>query len=77
VVYADKLAPPGLGATAQGLFTGVFFDVVAATGAFLGGILYEKVGLSWMYGWAGLSILSVLLFVGRIPADCGRISHGG
>jgi MFS family permease len=77
VAYADKLAPPGLGATAQGLFTGVFFGVAAATGAFLGGILYEKVGLAWMYGWAGLGILSGLLFIGRIPADYGRISRGG
>ena len=66
VAYANKLAPAGLGATAQGLFAGVSMGVATAAGAFIGGILYENVGLSLMYGWAGIGILVALLCLMRI-----------
>jgi len=77
VAYAHKLAPAGLGATAQGLFAGVSMGVATATGAFIGGILYENVGLSLMYGWAGIGILVALLGLMRILPDQEeeKISH--
>jgi PPP family 3-phenylpropionic acid transporter len=63
VAYADKIAPPGLGATAQGLFTGIFMGLAAAIGAFVGGVLYESIGLLWMFGLAGLGLLTVLFII--------------
>ncbi|MCL4303329.1 MAG: MFS transporter [Anaerolineae bacterium] len=77
VAYADRIAPPGLGTTAQGLFTGVFMGLAAAVGAFIGGVLYENIGLSWMFGSAGLSLLAVLFIIGmlsqsRFPTELGN-----
>ncbi len=39
VSYANKVAPAGLGATAQGLFSGVSMGLGGAAGALLGGLL--------------------------------------
>jgi PPP family 3-phenylpropionic acid transporter len=49
VSYADEIAPPGLGATAQGILSGVFMGIATATGAFLGGGLYQDFGGAIMY----------------------------
>jgi PPP family 3-phenylpropionic acid transporter len=66
VAYADKIAPPGLGATAQGLFTGVFMGLAAAVGAFIGGVLYESIELPLMFGSAGLSLLVIFFIIGML-----------
>ena len=64
VSYAGRLAPPGLGATAQGLFTGVNFGLAGGTGALVGGYLYEHWGSAAMYRWAGIAVLAgLLLFI--------------
>jgi MFS family permease len=76
VAYADKVAPPGLGTTAQGLFTGVFMGLAAAVGAFVGGVLYENIGLSWMFGSAGLGLLAVLFFIGMLSQSRFQIELG-
>ncbi|GAB4433142.1 MAG: MFS transporter [Anaerolineae bacterium] len=71
VTHADRLAPVGMGATAQGIFTGVTMGLGAAFGAFVGGLLYQNLGLVAMYQWAGLSVLAALiLFIvaGRLAA---------
>ena len=62
VSYASGLAPEGLGATAQGLFTGVNFGLGGAAGALIGGVLYEQLGPLGMYRWAGIWVLLGLLF---------------
>jgi PPP family 3-phenylpropionic acid transporter len=54
VAYADRIAPIGLEATAQGLFSGVMLGIGSAAGAFLGGLLYEHVGLVMLFRLAAL-----------------------
>jgi PPP family 3-phenylpropionic acid transporter len=66
VAYANKIAPPGMGATAQGIFSGVSMGLAAAVGAFIGGWLYESVGPFLMYRWAALGIAAALLLVGLV-----------
>ena len=56
VSYAYELAPPGLGATAQGLFTGVTMGLGTATGALVGGLLYDLVGPEAMFMWVALVV---------------------
>ncbi len=64
VAYTDDVAPPGMGATAQGLFSGIMIGLGAAFGAMIGGLLYEEVGSVLMFQWTGLGILpALLLFV--------------
>ena len=63
VAYADRIAPPSLEATAQGLFSGVMLGIGAAAGAFLGGVLYEHVGLVVLFRLASLLSLVGVGFV--------------
>lgn len=60
VKYAADNAPPGLGATAQGLLGAVMWGVGASVGGLLGGILMEWVGAAAMYGILGLLMLTGL-----------------
>jgi PPP family 3-phenylpropionic acid transporter len=57
VSYADQIAPPGLEATAQGLFAGVSLGIGAAAGAFVGGWVYEQIGLVSLFRLAALTAL--------------------
>ncbi len=60
VSFAHRMAPAGLGATAQALVGGVIFGVAAAAGAGLGGLLYQAGGPFAMYRWAALGLLAAL-----------------
>jgi MFS transporter, PPP family, 3-phenylpropionic acid transporter len=63
VAYADEHAPPGLGATAQGLLSGMVMGLGAAMGAILGGMLYEGVGPILMFRAAALGVsVGLLIF---------------
>ncbi len=62
VANADALAPEGLGATAQGMFSAVTFGIGAATGALLGGLLYEDLGAIPMFRTAGVIVALGLVF---------------
>ena len=63
VSYADGIAPSGLGATAQGLLNGVFMGIATATGAFLGGVLYQEFGGAIMYRTMAMAVaVSILIF---------------
>lgn len=72
VSYANRAAPKGLGATAQGLFSGTTMGLGAASGALLGGALYDSLGPATMYRaaavWVAIGFVFFLL-VGRRARD--------
>jgi PPP family 3-phenylpropionic acid transporter len=71
VSYANQIAPPGMGATVQGLFGGVSMGLGAAMGAFSGGALYDAIGPAAMYAsMAGVVATGVAFFwlAGRGPS---------
>jgi PPP family 3-phenylpropionic acid transporter len=71
VNHADEIAPAGLRATAQGIFSGVTMGLGAAFGAMIGGLLYENLGAASTYLWSGVGmLLSLSLF---ILADRGML----
>jgi len=61
VSYVNQIAPPGLSATAQGVFSATVFGFGAAGGGFLGGILLERVGGPLMYAIFGALLLIALI----------------
>lgn len=68
VSYAEQSAPPGLSASAQGLFSAVVFGVGAAIGGFAGSLLLEALGGRLMFLVAGIFVLlsmGVLLLLER------------
>lgn len=54
VATARELAPPGMGTTAQALFSGVTMGAGGIAGALLGGLLYRSMSVSSMYLVAGV-----------------------
>jgi PPP family 3-phenylpropionic acid transporter len=68
VAYANKVAPPGLGATAQGVFTGLVMGLGSALGAFTGGFLYDTYGPIATFYFAGgacLIVAAIFSFANR------------
>lgn len=67
VSYADKVAPPGLSATAQGMFGSTLMGVGAALGGLLGGLLLQYFNPAGMYLITGISLLvgALLFFLTR------------
>jgi PPP family 3-phenylpropionic acid transporter len=62
VSYANEVAPQGMGATAQGLFTGMSMGLGSALGALLGGALYDNFGPVVLMQTAAMIVLVGLLF---------------
>lgn len=62
VNYANESAPAGLGATAQGLLSGVSMGLAGMIGALIGGVLYDSIGPAAMFGCAGVAVFLGLIF---------------
>jgi MFS transporter, PPP family, 3-phenylpropionic acid transporter len=64
VYFADQVAPPGMKATAQGMFNGTLMGFGAAAGGLLGGILMDRFSPSVMYaGVGGLVLVGLFIFL--------------
>lgn len=63
VAYAEENAPPGLNATAQGMFNAMVFGFGAAVGGFIGGPLMESSGGRGTYTVFGAAVLAILVMV--------------
>ena len=62
VVYVQSIAPKGLEATSQGLFGGTFGGLGRATGAVIGGIIFDYLGPRWLFRIAACSESASLVF---------------
>lgn len=71
VSYSNKIAPEGMAATAQALFSGVMMGVGSAAGAFFGGTFYEHFGLVNMFRLAAL----IALLVGGVMLRMEKKNH--
>lgn len=60
ISYANQIAPQGMSAAAQGLFSGVMLGIGSAAGSLLGGFLFDAVGAIWMFRvMAGIAALAI------------------
>jgi len=57
VHFADQVAPPGMKATTQGMFSGTLMGFGSAAGGLLGGILLDRFSPGGMYGIIGTLVL--------------------
>ncbi|GAB4572910.1 MAG: MFS transporter [Anaerolineae bacterium] len=62
VLYVNAIAPEGLGASAQALFSTVFWGLSRAAGSLLGGQLYETLGSGMFFIAAGVALAGLLVF---------------
>ena len=63
VAYADRHAPEGFRATAQGLFSATLLGWGGLVGALLGGTLYDALGAAVMFRWIAVGTAAVCLGV--------------
>lgn len=61
VSYANEIAPPGLGATAQGLFSAVFFGLGAVVGGIICGESFSAFGAHGMFGMLAIVVAAGVL----------------
>jgi len=76
VAEANRLAPPGLGATAQGALGSVMFGLGSAAGNFLGGIVFDRYGgaaLMQSVGWVLAVTLAVFVVVRLRPRPAAPV----
>ncbi|NUM48169.1 MAG: MFS transporter [Anaerolineales bacterium] len=57
VSYTYEIAPAGLAATAQGVFSSMLLGFGSAAGNFFGALLFEALGGQQMYLWMGVVVL--------------------
>ena len=82
VHYAGQIAPPGLKATTQGMFSGTLMGFGAAAGGLLGGLLLDRFSPGGMYGIIGaLTLVGLVLFLlverKYFPTNGVQVSHQG
>ncbi|KAL4428408.1 hypothetical protein ABPG75_002497 [Micractinium tetrahymenae] len=84
--YCQQLAPPGLEATSQGLFQGLYFGLGVAAGSTLGGQVYQRLGAQAVYlvaccvlaaGWLLCSLAQLALHLLGYGTRQGTGSSGG
>ena len=63
VAYADRHAPEGFRATAQGLFSTALLGWGGVVGALIGGALYDAYGAAVMFRWVAVGTAAVCLGV--------------
>jgi len=64
VSFAGEMAPRGLEATAQGVFSSTFMGLGGISGALLGGLLLDHFGGAGVFGMsAGIVLTGLLMFV--------------
>lgn len=63
VVFAGERAPKGLGATAQGIYTGTAMGIAGFAGALIGGRLYDVVGVASLFRICSLAAVVALLLM--------------
>lgn len=79
VADADAAAPPGLGATAQGLFAGMMFGLGSALGGFFGGPAYEAIGFAALFtllGWLAFGTLIIFVTARLLPRRARKAVAG-
>jgi MFS transporter, PPP family, 3-phenylpropionic acid transporter len=69
VSYADKHAPPGMGATAQSIFRSAFSGVGYVAGGFFGGVLLQYIGVQKMFLTFGAVIFIVAVMYGMMGRE--------
>ena len=70
VTESNRLAPGGLGATAQSALTSAVFGLGSALGSLSGGFLYDRYGAPFMFrcgGWLLLATVGFWLVASRRP----------
>jgi PPP family 3-phenylpropionic acid transporter len=75
VHYADQVAPPGMKATTQGMFSGTLMGFGAAAGGLLGGILLDNFTPGGMYGITGALVLVGLVAFLLVERRFFRVSE--
>ncbi len=69
VYFADQVAPPGMKATAQGMFNGTLMGFGSGAGGLLGGVLMDRFSPAGMYAAIGglvlVGLFAFLLFERR------------
>jgi PPP family 3-phenylpropionic acid transporter len=71
VTYASENAPPGFGATAQGLFGAMMMGFGVASGGLLGGLLLDRLGVAEMYAVGSAILLTSLLILLALNRSLG------
>jgi PPP family 3-phenylpropionic acid transporter len=61
VHFAGQIAPPGMQATTQGMFSGMLMGFGSAAGGLLGGLLLDRFSPRGMYAIAGTLVLGGLI----------------
>lgn len=61
VAESNRLAPPGLSATAQGAFSGAMFGLGSALGNMAGGVVYDRYGAPFLFEFVGWLVLATLV----------------
>jgi MFS family permease len=75
VVLTSEHAPEGLGATAQGVYSGTTMGLAGMTGSLVGGWLYDMVGVANLFrvcSLAAVLALALLLLSGRARSAAAR-----